>query len=178
MQETRVRSLDQEDPQEKGMGTHSSILAWKIPWMEPCGPQSMGSQRVGHDWETEHTHTEYLSLSVLKLGWRIDGEKEPSQGMSVVILERHTAGWGWNGAQRWNWRCMIEVMTAASHPRVGCDYWLGWLDDRGSILDGLSWRCRGRVFWAAGNVGLAGSMRQHVSCGIKETNKQSFNQEG
>ena len=65
---------------------------------------------------------------------------------------------------------MIEVMTAASHPRVGCDYWLGWLDDRGSILDGLSWRCQGRVFWAAGNVGLAGSMRQHVSCGIKETN--------
>ena len=47
MQETRVRSLGQEDPLEKEMATHSSILAWKIPWMEePGGLQSMGSQRV------------------------------------------------------------------------------------------------------------------------------------
>ena len=48
MQETRVRSLGQEDPLEKEMATHSSTLAWKIPWMEDCGSlQSMGSQRVG-----------------------------------------------------------------------------------------------------------------------------------
>ena len=50
MQETWVRSLGQEDPQEKEMATHFSILAWKIPWtVEPGGLQSMGSQRVGHD---------------------------------------------------------------------------------------------------------------------------------
>ena len=50
MQETRVRSLGWEDPLEKEMATHSSILAWKIPWTEePGGLQSMGSQRVGHD---------------------------------------------------------------------------------------------------------------------------------
>ena len=50
MQETRVRSLDQEDPLEKGMAAHSSILAWKIPWTEePGGLQSMGLQRVGHN---------------------------------------------------------------------------------------------------------------------------------
>ena len=50
MQETQVRSLDQEDPLEKGMATHSSTLAWKIPQMEEPGRlQSMGSQRVGHD---------------------------------------------------------------------------------------------------------------------------------
>ena len=49
MQETRVRFLDGEDPLEKAMATHSSTLAWKIPWMEePGGLQSMGSQRVGH----------------------------------------------------------------------------------------------------------------------------------
>ena len=48
--ETRVLSLGQEDPLEKEMATHSSTLAWKIPWMEePGGLQSMGSQRVGHD---------------------------------------------------------------------------------------------------------------------------------
>ena len=45
-----VRSLGQEDPMEKEMATHSSILSWKIPWTEePSGLQSMGSQRVGHD---------------------------------------------------------------------------------------------------------------------------------
>ena len=45
MQETRVQSLDQEDPLEKGMANHSSILAWRIPWTgEPGGLQSMGSQ--------------------------------------------------------------------------------------------------------------------------------------
>ena len=46
----RVRSLGWEDPLEKEMATHSSILAWKIPWTgEAGGLQSMGSQRVGHD---------------------------------------------------------------------------------------------------------------------------------
>ena len=50
VQETRDASLDQEDLLEKGMATHSSILAWRIPWTEePGGLQSMGSQRVGHD---------------------------------------------------------------------------------------------------------------------------------
>ena len=48
MQETRVRFLGQEDPLEKEMATHSSILAWRIPWTEEPGePQSMGSQESG-----------------------------------------------------------------------------------------------------------------------------------
>ena len=50
MQETRVQSMGQEDPLEKGMATHFSILAWRIPWTEePGGLQYMGSQKVGHD---------------------------------------------------------------------------------------------------------------------------------
>ena len=50
MQENQVRSLGREDPLEKEMATHSSILAWKIPWTEETGRlQSMGSHRVGHD---------------------------------------------------------------------------------------------------------------------------------
>ena len=50
MQETQVQSLGQDDPLEKGMATHSSILAQRIPWTEePGGPQSMGLQRIGHD---------------------------------------------------------------------------------------------------------------------------------
>ena len=50
VRETQVQSLGQEDPLEKEMATHSSTLAWKIPWMEEPGRlQSMGSQRVGHN---------------------------------------------------------------------------------------------------------------------------------
>ena len=53
VQEMQVRSLGWEDPMEKEMATHSSILTWKISWAEePGGLQSTGSQRVGHDWVT------------------------------------------------------------------------------------------------------------------------------
>ena len=53
MRETRVPSLGWEDLLEKGMATHSSILAWRIPWTEePGGLESMGLQRVEHDWVT------------------------------------------------------------------------------------------------------------------------------
>ena len=56
MWETWVQSLGWEDLLEKGMATHSSILAWRIPWTEePGGLQSIGLQRVGHDWTAKHT---------------------------------------------------------------------------------------------------------------------------
>ena len=58
VQETWVRSLGQEDPLEKEMATHSSILAWRIPWTEEPGElQSMGSQKVRHNSHTQHIHT-------------------------------------------------------------------------------------------------------------------------
>ena len=53
VQKSWVRSLGREDPLEKEMAAHSSILAWEISWTEePGGLQSMGLQRVGHDWLT------------------------------------------------------------------------------------------------------------------------------
>ena len=53
MQETQVQSLGQEDPLQEGMASHSSMLAWRIPWTEePGGLQSMELQRIGHDWGT------------------------------------------------------------------------------------------------------------------------------
>ena len=59
MQETWVQSLGQEDPLEKEMETHSSIIAWKFLWTEePGGLQSMGSQRVGHDLVTKQQREE------------------------------------------------------------------------------------------------------------------------
>ena len=53
-----VQSLGQEDLLEEEMATHSSVIAWRIPWTEgPGGLQSMGSQRVGHNLVTENAHT-------------------------------------------------------------------------------------------------------------------------
>ena len=64
MQETWVQSLGWEDPLEKGTAIHSSVLAWRIPWTI----QSMGSQRVGHNWET-FTFTMVFWLVILSTLW-------------------------------------------------------------------------------------------------------------
>ena len=65
MWETWVRSLGREDPLEKEMATHSSILAWRIPWVEePGGLQSTGSKRIGHDWVTSPSLSIYSELEI------------------------------------------------------------------------------------------------------------------
>ena len=65
MQEMRVQPLGQEDPLEKKMSTHSRILTWKIPWTEEPGRlQSLGSQRVGHDWAGQRKIFLCTSLSL------------------------------------------------------------------------------------------------------------------
>ena len=65
MPETWVQSLGWEDPLEKGMATHSSILAWRIPWTEePGGLRSMGSWRVGYNWMTNTFTFLYVFLSL------------------------------------------------------------------------------------------------------------------
>ena len=62
MEETQIWSLGREDPLEKGLVTHFSILAWRIPWTEEPGRlQSVGLQRAGHDWVT-NTHTHIYNL--------------------------------------------------------------------------------------------------------------------
>ena len=82
MQETWILSLGQEDPQEKGMVTHSSILTWRIPWTEESGgPQSMGSQRVRHNWATNtHTHTHIYTHI------RIGGQMSQGCGQWLILL--------------------------------------------------------------------------------------------
>ena len=85
MQETWVQSLGWEDPLEKEMATHSSILAWRIPWTEEPGRlQSMGLQRVGHDWVTSLHFT-----SLHFCGWTFD---------LLICTEKdvYSAGFGWN----------------------------------------------------------------------------------
>ena len=66
VQNTWVQSLGWEDPLEKEMATHSSILAWRIPWTEdPSGLQSMGSQRVGHDSLALFLHCDFNHILVI-----------------------------------------------------------------------------------------------------------------
>ena len=83
MRETRVRALAWEDPLEKEMAIHSSSIAWKIPWTEEPGRlQSMGSQRVRHDWVTS------LSLS-LSLSRKSDSFSPTSQQIYILLLRNH-----------------------------------------------------------------------------------------
>ena len=83
MEETQILSLGWEDPLEKEMATHCSILAWRIPWSEePGGLQSLGLQRVGHDWAT-NTFTFHPSVAHL---WTI------SEYVSLLINDV-TSSW-------------------------------------------------------------------------------------
>ena len=87
MRETCIRFLGQEDPLEKEMATHSSTLAWKIPWMkEPGRLQSMGSQRVGHNWVTSLS---LFFLSVYLNLWSIVISSPFINGLSRLFLLLH-----------------------------------------------------------------------------------------
>ena len=74
VQETRIQSLGQEDPLEKGMATHCSIVAWKIPWTaEPGGLQPMGFHRVRPDWMTNNfTFTLYEVVAKVIVVWDLE----------------------------------------------------------------------------------------------------------
>ena len=66
MQETQIQSLGWEDPLEKEMAIHFSILAWRIPWTEEPGRlQSTGSQRFGHDWATKQQQANFCKENFL-----------------------------------------------------------------------------------------------------------------
>ena len=126
-QKTWVRFLGWEDPLEKGMATHSSILAWRIPWTEePGGLQSMDSQRVRHDWATftghfwagfskncsRNDHSQNLQevgFSVLLLTedyrwrgevaqWRAQGAGEPRE-LVWAVKDEEAGGWKAQGVR-------------------------------------------------------------------------------
>ena len=123
MRETWVRFLGREDPLEKEMAIHSSILAWKIPWMEePDRLQSMGSQRVGHDFTFTFKHpkgcnyffTYFVFISLSRLNCRmclsccltspvpsrVPGTPE-AQGYRGTCVQRSRLRHEWNGSE---WR--------------------------------------------------------------------------
>ena len=89
IQKTQVWSLGQEDPLEKGMATHSSILALRIPWTEePGGLQSMGPQRVGHNWSINI----FTFSPIMKIG---RGKSLPPQQFDDedAMVETHWSLW-------------------------------------------------------------------------------------
>ena len=97
MQETWVWSLGWEDPLEKEMATHSSILAWKIPFFqERGGLQSVGLQRIGHDWVTSLSH----SLTIL-----------------LCLSSQSQAPWDHDLGHTWSW---IPLMAFAKQMLRGC----------------------------------------------------------
>ena len=100
MQETQAQSLGQRDSLEKGMATHSSILAWRMPWTEEPGRlQSIGLQRVRHDWVTnKFTFFKYRlviyqlsEITQIRICWKCE-----TLFVSLVILcqfEKNTYTW-------------------------------------------------------------------------------------
>ena len=86
MRETQVWFLYQEDPLEEGLATHSSILAWRITWTEePGGLQSMGLQRVGHDWAT-NTFTNTPALQADFLPFELPGKSNSPEVKKMQTL--------------------------------------------------------------------------------------------
>ena len=114
MQETwemQVLSLGQEDPLEKEMAPHSSILAWEIPWTEkPGGLQSMGLQRVGHSWATEQAQTSnYIkTFLIYEFGLIYFAQYEKIRNIydnrgNGLILSYHETNWPFN-PKVWIWK--------------------------------------------------------------------------
>ena len=140
MWETWVQPLGcWEDPLETEMATHSSTLAWKIPWMEePGGLQSMGLQRVGHDWETSlHfvTREKLVSWSGCRLEknfqmWnRMRGKYSLLQW--EMLLEREVSS-----RENWQQGSLVHFYAQGTRSGIVVGMWvICWLD-KAHILDG------------------------------------------
>ena len=149
MQETWIWSLGWEDPLEKGMTTHSSILAWEIPWKEQPGwLQSIGLQRVGHYWATKHTHTHthtFIGKEKKKLNWGLTScfsiKPETTHSRQTLIISKCGTIWAsvcvheCNSCQWFlhHWRNVKVFILAEKQPGVrSVSTWL--------LISGSPWR--------------------------------------
>ena len=111
MQESWVWFLSWEDPWEEEIATHSSILAWEIPWTEdPGGLQSMGLQRVGHNWATKQAQTKnYIKIFLIyEFGFIYFAQYEKIGNVcdnkeNCLIISCHEANWPFN-PKVWIWK--------------------------------------------------------------------------
>ena len=163
--ETRDQSLGWEDPLEKEMATHSSVLAWRIPWMEEPGRLwSMGSQRVGHDWATSLSLSQHTRSDLITYCYITKYLLDYSLIQHLLCYELNTLGWksvrpyfsdslapsAINDVTQW---CPIDLMTVwsfheslmswkgqleAGHGGMGSPASL-LIDPRTSLLDLFSW---------------------------------------
>ena len=127
---TRVWSLSQQDPPEKGMAIHSSILAWRIPWTEePGGPQSMGLQRVRHDWTTNFLNKPGFASLLLRWGkaYRRDAQlRLPRSCTTVTWWALSEVSWGVaQGSLLWSPGCSGDCKAehwgeCHAHSVAGC----------------------------------------------------------
>ena len=110
MQETQVWSLGREDPLEEEMATHSSLPGWRIPWREDPGRlQSVGSQRVRHDWATKHMiHLkEWFSATGTFATLPSPGTRDTATSIGILVVTlggvcyRHPVGRGHNHQHLW-----------------------------------------------------------------------------
>ena len=110
--ETWVRPLGQEDPLEKEMATHSIILVWKIPWMEEPGTlQSMGSQRVGHDWAT-NTSLCFCFWSQLMYFCSVGIDGSPPGSPIPGILQARILEWvAISFPNAWKWKVKVKSLS-------------------------------------------------------------------
>ena len=122
MRETWVQSLGREDLLEKEMATHSSVLAWRIPWMEePGGLQSMGSQRVGHDWATSLTHsakeeasptnTNCLESEKIKTKTQPSKPRMTGKGPRAIFWGRSGCFTSWQGSGHLGYIGIVKVKS-------------------------------------------------------------------
>ena len=115
MWETWVRSLVQEDSLEKGMGTHASVLAWRIPWTEePGGLQSLWSQRVQHDWATN-------TFTLLSWFPRVGAIASNLTHTSWPLSFPDASGarqWWWVATPARDYRACARPAEGPSHPAV------------------------------------------------------------
>jgi len=115
--ETRVRSLGQEDPLEEGMAIHSSILAWRIPGTEEAdGLQSMGPQRVGHEWSNlarMHAHGTGHQPTLLKNRWYMDIQiNSLSWDIYCISTRRIDCVISTWGIKRYKWHQSVQKYTS------------------------------------------------------------------
>ena len=135
-----VQSLGREDPLQKGVLTHSSILAWKIPWMEEPGRlQSMGSQRVGHDWVTSLSHGTSGKEHACqcrrhkRCGFHLLSQEDPLEECMAVFLPGESCGqrslasysqWGQKESDTteatWHTWCMLFLLDLTVVQSFSC----------------------------------------------------------
>ena len=114
LRQSKIKQETQEDPLEKGMATHCSIFAWRIPWAkEPGGLQSMGSQRVEHNWVANTFTLSAAAKSIQSCSTLSDPRDGSPPGSPVPgILQPRTLEWvAISFSNAWKWKVKVKSLS-------------------------------------------------------------------